>query len=51
VKCIEQNVAFFFKQWSGWGADGKRLAKKANGRKLAGQTWDEMPKHVPVTNS
>jgi len=42
-QCIEQDVAFFFKQWGGWGADGKRRAKKANGRKLAGRTWDEMP--------
>ena len=42
-QCIEQGVAFFFKQWGGWGADGKRRAKKANGRKLGGRTWDEMP--------
>jgi protein gp37 len=42
-QCRQQNVAFFFKQWGGWGADGKRRAKKANGRKLAGRTWDEMP--------
>lgn len=42
-QCIEQGVAFFFKQWGGWGADGKRRAKKANGRNLAGRTWDEMP--------
>jgi len=43
-QCIEQEVAFFFKQWGGWGADGKRRAKKANGRTLEGRTWDEMPK-------
>ncbi len=42
-QCRQQNVAFFFKQWGGWGADGKRRAKKANGRKLSGRTWDEMP--------
>lgn len=42
-QCIEQKAAFFFKQWGGWGADGKRRAKKENGRKLAGRTWDEMP--------
>lgn len=42
-QCNEQDVAFFFKQWGGWGADGKRRAKKINGRKLAGRTWDEMP--------
>lgn len=45
-QCIEQDVAFFFKQWGGWGADGKRRAKKVNGRKLDGRTWDEMPEVV-----
>ena len=43
AQCAEQNVAFFFKQWGGWGADGKRRAKHANGRLLNGRTWDEMP--------
>lgn len=42
-QCQEQNVAFFFKQWGGWGADGKRRAKAHNGRLLQGRTWDEMP--------
>lgn len=36
-------AAFFFKQWGGWGADGVRRDKKANGRELLGQTWDAMP--------
>ena len=43
TQCEEQRVAFFFKQWGGWGADGKRRAKHANGRLLNGRTWDEMP--------
>lgn len=43
LQCEEQGVAFFFKQWGGWGADGKRRAKHANGRELNGRTWDEMP--------
>jgi len=43
VQCKEQGVAFFFKQWGGWGADGKKRAKAANGRELNGRTWDEMP--------
>lgn len=43
VQCEAKNVAFFFKQWGGWGADGKKRAKKYNGRKLNGRTWDEMP--------
>lgn len=42
-QCESQNVQFFFKQWGGWGADGKRRSKKANGRLLAGRTWDDMP--------
>ncbi len=42
-QCEAQNVRFFFKQWGGWGADGKRRSKKANGRLLAGRTWDDMP--------
>lgn len=42
-QCEQQNVAFFFKQWGGWGADGKKRAKKHNGRILLGKTWDEMP--------
>lgn len=47
-QCQEQEVAFFFKQWGGWGADGKRRAKAANGRELNGRTWDEMPEAAVV---
>ena len=42
-QCEEQEVAFFFKQWGGWGADGKKRSKKENGRTFAGKTWDQMP--------
>lgn len=35
-QCIENDVAFFFKQWGG-------KNKKKAGRILDGQTWDEMP--------
>ncbi len=42
-QCETQNVAFFFKQWGGWGADGKKRAKKENGRLLLGRTWDNVP--------
>jgi len=48
VQCEEQDVAFFFKQWGGWGADGKRRAKSRNGRLLNGRTWDEMPAAPPA---
>ena len=42
-QCENHNISFFFKQWGGWGADGKKRAKKANGRILFGRTWDNMP--------
>jgi protein gp37 len=35
-QCIEQNVAFFFKQWGG-------VRKHLHGRELEGRTWDEYP--------
>jgi protein gp37 len=34
--CCDARVPFFFKQWGG-------LRKSKNGRRLDGQTWDEMP--------
>jgi protein gp37 len=42
-QCEAQGSAFFFKQWGGWGADGKRRSKSKNGRLLGGRTWDQMP--------
>ena len=42
-QCDRAGVAFFFKQWGGWGLDGQRRSKKSNGRQLHGRTWDEMP--------
>lgn len=42
-QCEDQGAQFFFKQWGGWGVDGKRRSKKANGRLLGGRTWDDMP--------
>jgi protein gp37 len=36
-QCEEQNVAFFFKQWGTWGADGVKRSKKTNGSKLLGK--------------
>jgi len=42
-QCQYSDTAFFFKQWGGWGADGKHRAKKANGRTFNGRTWDQMP--------
>lgn len=45
-QCKAAKVAFFFKQWGVWGADGVRRSKKANGRTLNGHTWNEMPAHM-----
>ena len=42
-QCDEADVAFFFKQWGTWGADGQKRSKHANGRRLNGQVWDRMP--------
>ena len=36
-------AAFFFKQWGGWGVDGVKRHKKANGRLLKGRTWNAYP--------
>ena len=46
-QCDANKVAFFFKQWGGWGADGKKRAKKQNGRLLDGRTWDAVPVPPP----
>lgn len=43
-QCEQADIAFFFKQWGGWGADGKKRAKKNNGRVFAGRIWEEMPR-------
>jgi protein gp37 len=40
----EQNIAFFFKQWGTWGADGVKRNKKANGKVLDGKIIQMMPK-------
>jgi len=42
-QCDEQEVSFFFKQWGTWGEDGLKRSKKANGRILLGQEWNEEP--------
>jgi len=42
-QCDAAGVAFFFKQWGAWGADGERRSKSANGREYLGRVWDAMP--------
>ncbi|TFH84752.1 phage Gp37/Gp68 family protein [Billgrantia azerbaijanica] len=48
-QCEEQGVAFFFKQWGGWGQDGKKRSKKANGRELGGRVYDNYPLIPSIT--
>jgi len=43
-RCVEQGVAFFFKQWGGF-------RPKSGGRELDGRMWDELPSQrilIPV---
>ena len=42
-QCENVGVAYFFKQWGTWGADGRKRTKHANGRELDGHTWDQYP--------
>lgn len=48
VQCEAQGAAFFFKQWGGWGSDGRKRSKKENGRIFEGRTWDEMPSQTQL---
>ena len=43
-QCMQNNVAFFFKQWGTWGSDGKKGSKKQNGRVYRGREWNDCPK-------
>lgn len=47
LQCKNQRIAFFFKQWGTWNAEGVRLNKKSNGRVLDGKIWNEYPKLAP----
>lgn len=42
-QCLEQGVAFFFKQWGG-------VQKSKAGRELDGRTWDEYPRLVKAVS-
>lgn len=45
-QCEESGVPFLFKQWGEFDADGKRVGKKASGRKLDGVQHDGYPTRV-----
>ena len=47
-QCQQSDVQFFFKQWGGWGADGKKRPKKQNGCQLNGKIFDEMPEQISL---
>lgn len=42
-QCQKQGSLFFFKQWGGWGVDGRKRSKKANGRLLNGMEYNDSP--------
>lgn len=42
-QCDAAGVAFFFKQWGTWSADGEKRSKGVNGREFHGRVWDAMP--------
>jgi protein gp37 len=48
VQCDTAAVAFFFKQWGAWGADGRKRSKHANGRRYRGKVWNRIPEAVHV---
>ena len=42
-QCGDAGVAFFFKQWGAHDESGVRRSKKANGRRLDGREWSQVP--------
>ena len=42
-QCRDYGVPFFFKQWGAYNKNGVKKSKKANGRRLEGKLYDEMP--------
>lgn len=45
-QCLENNVAFFFKQWGTWGADKVKRNKKLNGKSIDGEIIQQYPKKI-----
>jgi protein gp37 len=43
-QCESAGVAFFFKQWGAYDETGVRRGKKAAGRILDGETWNNLPR-------
>ncbi len=45
-QCLENDIAFFFKQWGTWGADKVKRNKKLNGKEIDGQIWQQYPEII-----
>jgi protein gp37 len=43
-ECVESGIAFHFKQWGAFDADGVKRGKKHTGRMLDGREWHEFPR-------
>jgi protein gp37 len=50
-QCIENDIAFFFKQWGTWGADKIKRNKKKNGKILEGKIWHQYPEVIEIQYS
>lgn len=48
AQCEEQNIAFFFKQWGTWGADGVKRNKHKNGKLLKNRIHHTYPQSLHV---
>ena len=50
-QCAAAGVAFYFKQWGVYNADGLRLGKSGSGRFLDGRRHDEIPPFASATQA
>lgn len=48
TQCAEQNIAFFFKQWGTWGADGVKRNKHKNGKLLNNKIHHTYPQSQAI---
>ncbi|MDH5612326.1 MAG: phage Gp37/Gp68 family protein [Gammaproteobacteria bacterium] len=48
TQCDKQNIAFFFKQWGTWGADGVKRNKHKNGKLLNNKIHHTYPRSLQL---
>ncbi len=48
TQCEEQDIAFFFKQWGTWGADGVKRNKHKNGKLLKNRIHHTYPQSLSI---